>query len=572
MTIQRLWSEAVRRHANRPALGWVDAEPWTFGEVDRRVRTLQARFRNQGLAVGDRVALWAANHPGWGVVYLAVTTGPLTVVPILPDFSPTDTANVLIHGEVKVLVVGRTLAEAWNRWWAEAPDDKKTALADLRIEVLEDLMDEAVTAVVPEDPTLPRPTDSDLAALIYTSGTTGSPKGVMLTHNNLTSNVLAAAPIPKLKPGHRMLSVLPLAHTYECTLGFLIPMHEGVQVFYLAKPPAPAVLLPALASVRPQAMLTVPLFIEKIFRQKILPSLDHGLVRVLRRVPGIGWILLRIAGGKLKKTFGGRIHFFGIGGAALAPEVAKFLHTAGFPYAIGYGLTETSPLVAGHLGVHLYSTGRILNGVQVKIAEPRNDQGAGEILVKGPNVMAGYYKDPVRTAEVLDPEGWFKTGDLGVFDKKGHLFIKGRSKNLILGPSGENIYPESIEALFNQDQLVVESLVLQSGQDLVAKVVVNHESLQSHLGAWADRQGKTLAAWGDDVGKALDAYLTEMKHKINQQLARFSRVSRVEVQKEPFEKTATLKIKRYLYAHPAAEKPARRGKDKNKQVDQVPRT
>jgi long-chain acyl-CoA synthetase len=314
-------------------------------------------------------------------------------------------------------------------------------------------------------------------------------------------------------------------------------------------------------------MLTVPLFIEKIFRQKIQPGLNHGPVRVLRKVPGLGWLLLRIAGGKLKKTFGGRIHFFGIGGAALAPEVAKFLHVAGFPYAIGYGLTETSPLVAGHLGVHLYSTGRILNGIQVKIGEPRNDQGAGEILVKGPNVMAGYYKDPVRTAEVFDADGWFKTGDLGLFDRKGHLFIKGRSKNLILGPSGENIYPESIEALFNQDQLVVESLVLQSGQELVAKVVVNHDSLHDHLGAWAARQGKSLATWGGDAGKALEAYLADMKQQINQQLARFSRVTRVEVQKEPFEKTATLKIKRYLYSQPPAGKPARRGKGKKEAGD-----
>lgn len=547
MTIHTLWSQAARRHADLPFLGWVDGTPWTFREVDQRIRSLQNRFRNQGLVPGDRVALWAANHPGWGVVYLSVTTGPLVVVPILPEFTPADTANVLIHGEVKVLVLGRSLAEGWSRWLADAPTDKKSALEGLHIEILEDLV-EGPADSVEADPTLPRPSSSDLAALIYTSGTTGSPKGVMLTHNNLCTNVVAAAPLPLFGPGDRMLSVLPLAHTYECTLGFLIPMHVGVQISYLAKPPAPAVLLPALASVRPHAMLTVPLFMEKIYRQKVLPGLNHGPVRRLRKIPGIGWLLLRIAGAKLKKTFGGRIRFFGVGGAPLAPDVAQFLHVSGFPYAIGYGLTETSPLVAGHLKEHLYSTGRVLQDVEVKIAEPRNQQGAGEILVRGPNVMAGYYKDPVRTAEVLSADGWFRTGDLGLFDKKGHLYIKGRSKNLILGPSGENIYPEAIEALLNQDRLIVESLVLQRGQDIVAKVVVNMENLQDQLRDWATHKGKDLAAWGEDTSQALDAYLADLREQINRQLARFSRLSFVEFQFEPFEKTATLKIKRYLYA------------------------
>ena len=548
MTIYSLWTEAVRRHAGLPALGWVGSDPWTFDEVDRRVRTLQARFRHQGLVSGDRVALWAANHPGWGVVYLAVTTGPLTVVPILPEFTPSDTATVLVHGEVKVLVIGRSLAEAWKKWYAEAPEDRKAALGNLRLEILEDLVEGPAAPVVEPDLTLPRPSESDLAALIYTSGTTGCPKGVMLTHANLTSNVVSAAPIPGFVPGDKMLSVLPLAHTYECTLGFLIPMHVGVHVSYLTKPPAPAVLLPALAAVRPHAMLTVPLFIEKIYRQKVLPGLNRGLLRVLRKVPGLGWVFTRLAGAKLMKTFGGRVKFFGIGGAPLAPEVARFLHRAGFPYAIGYGLTETSPLVAGHLGVRLYSTGRVLDGVRVKIGEPRDLRGAGEILVKGPNVMAGYYKDPEKTAEVFTSDGWFRTGDLGLFDAHQHLHIKGRSKNLILGPSGENIYPEAIEALINQDSLVVESLVLQRGQDIVAKVVVNYEVLQDHLKEWAARQGKSLAAWGGDVGKALEAYLADLKQQIHQQLARFSRVTCLEVQVEPFEKTATLKIKRYLYA------------------------
>ena len=535
MTIDQLWAQANQDHQALPALGWVGESAWTYGEVAFRVRSLQALW-GPSLTRGDRVALWAPNHPGWGVVYLAVTTGPWVVVPILPEFTPRETANVLIHSGARVLVAGRALSEVWRRWLDEASEEVRRSLADLRVEVLEDLIGAPGPGSLPEISTLGKPDVTDLAALVYTSGTTGASKGVMLTHGNLTSNVLAAAPIPGLNAGDRMLSVLPLAHTYECTIGFLIPLHKGCHISYLTKPPSPTVLLPALALVRPHAMLTVPLFMEKIYRSKVRPGLTHGLVGVLARVPGIHGILVRIAGARLKKTFGGRIKFFGIGGAPLAPEVAKFLHEAGFPVAIGYGLTETSPLVAGHLGCRLYSTGRPLDGVRVRISEPRDSQGAGEIQVKGPNVMAGYYRDPGRTSEVFTEDDWLKTGDLGVFDHKGHLHIKGRSKNVILGPSGENIYPEAIEALINQDRLVLESLVLQRGQEIVAKVVLNYELLQ-----------ELFNEWGGDTGRALEGHLTDLKQQINQQLAHFSRLSLFEVQSEPFEKTATLKIKRYLY-------------------------
>jgi long-chain acyl-CoA synthetase len=524
MTIHRLWTEAARRHADLPALGWADGDPWTFREVDRRVRALRGEFQRAGLAAGDRIALWSPNHPGWGVVYLAVTTGANVVVPLLPDFSPTDAANVLLHAGARALVLGRNLGEVWSRWLAAAPEALRAPLAELRVWILEDLI-EASAVVPPAEGAVAEPAPGDLAALVYTSGTTGAPKGVMLTHDNLTSNVVAAAPIVGFVPGERILSVLPLAHTYECTLGFLIPLHEGIHVGYLSKPPAPAVLVPLLASFRPHAMLTVPLLMEKIYRSKVRPLLNRPLVKILRKVPGVDWLLCRLVGTKLKKIFGGRLKFFGVGGAALAPDVASFLHRAGFPYAIGYGLTETSPLVAGHLKVRLYSTGRVLTGVQVKIAEPRNEQGAGEILVKGPNVMAGYYHDPERTAEVFTPDGWFKTGDLGLF-RKDHLFIKGRSKNLILGPSGENIYPEAIEALLNQNRLVLESLVLQRGAEIVAKVVLE----------------------GEHTAEAIEAHLVELRSQINEQLSRFSRLSFLEHQSVPFEKTATLKIKRYLYA------------------------
>jgi long-chain acyl-CoA synthetase len=518
MTIQRLWADTVGRHADLPALGWAGEDSWSFAEVDRRVKSVQARFVVRPLPHGAKIAIWSANHPGWGVSYLAVTTGPWTAVPLLPDWSAREASNAVVHGDVSLLIVSRALFETWKSWTASGGGE---ALRTVPVEVLEDLIEADDPPVQVREPDV-----SALAALIYTSGTTGAPKGVMLTQNNIASNVCSAAPIVRFRPGERMLSVLPLAHTYECSMGFLVPMHAGVQVSYLSKPASAAVLLPALEQVRPHAMLTVPLFMEKIYRQRVAPVLQHGLGGVLSRFPGVGSLLARIAGLKIRRLFGGRLRFFGIGGAPLAPEVARFLHRARFPYAIGYGLTETSPLIAGHLKEHLYSTGRVLSGVTVRIAEPHNEQGAGEIQVRGPNVMAGYYKDEARTREVMTADGWFRTGDLGSFDRGGHLHIRGRSKNLILGPSGENIYPEAIEALINQHEHVVESLVFQRGKDIVAKVVLS--------------DGMTVEKHSD--------FLAALLSHVNCQLARFSRLSLFEVHEQPFEKTATLKIKRYLYA------------------------
>ncbi len=519
MTIHRLWSDAVARHAARPALGWVGGDAWTFAETHQRVQALQTNFAERGLRPGAKVALWSANQPAWGAAYLAITTGPWTAVPFLPDWTPREVANALLHGEVSLLIVSRALFETWSAW--ESPPELRAVL-QISVAILEDLIELAAGKA----PALPLPQPSDLAALIYTSGTTGTPKGVMLTHGNLVSNVFSAVPLSGFRPGQRMLSILPLAHTYECTIGLLLPMSEGLQVSYLTKPASPAVLLPALAEVRPHALLTVPLFMEKIYRQRVAPVLAHGLGGVLSRIPLLGGLLARLAGAKILRLFGGRLHIFAIAGAPLAPEVARFLHRAKFPLAIGYGLTETSPLVAGHLNVHLYSTGRVLTGVQVRIAEPLNEQGAGEIQVKGPNVMAGYYKDEARTREVMTPDGWFRTGDLGSFDRDGHLYIRGRLKNLILGPSGENIYPEAIEALLNENEHVVESLVLQRGQEIVAKVVLGE---------------------GVEPERHPD-YLAHLRSHVNRHLARFSRLSLCEAQDSPFEKTATLKIKRYLYA------------------------
>lgn len=549
-TLYELWNASLAAHADRPFLGFVGEGPWTFADTGDRIRALQTWLAAQGLKSGDRVALYAPNSPAWGAAYLALTAGGLTAVPILADFHPREVYTILEHGEVKALLAGASLQPALQAWRQAQKPAWSGPEWDLAGTVEEASAQAGLGAQSPgpsgpaEPLALPAawkpPEEEDLAALIYTSGTTGASKGVMLSHRNIVSNVLAAQSIPPMEPGDEFLSVLPMAHTYECTLGFLIPCIGGCRVHYLTKPAAPAVLLPALASVRPHLMLTVPLLIEKVYKAKVQPVLSKPVMGVLTKIPGLGQLLHRVIGKKLMTSFGGRLKFFGIGGAALDPTVEKFLRKAGFPYAIGYGLTETAPLLAGTRAfLQPYrSTGPVLSGVQMRLAEVNPTTGEGEIQVQGPNVMQGYYKNPELTAEVMTADGWFRTGDLGLI-KKGMVFIRGRLKNVILGPSGENIYPEALEALINQDPYVLESLVLQLGKELVAKVVLNTEALKENL--------SHLPGHFTDLKEAAAAYLHKLHESVNHQLARWSRISKVEEQKEPFEKTPTMKIKRFLY-------------------------
>ncbi len=374
----------------------------------------------------------------------------------------------------------------------------------------------------------------------------------MLTHRNILSNAIACRSIIVLRRTDFLLSILPLAHTYEFTIGFVIPLLAGSSVHYLDRPPSATALLPALKTVRPTIMLSVPLVIEKIYRSSIKPALE-GMS--LYRINAIRPILEKLAGLKLKKTFGGRLRFFGIGGAPLAADVERFLKTAGFPYAIGYGLTETSPLLAGcnPARTRLRSTGPALHGVSIRIADPRPDTGEGEIQARGDSIFKGYFNDPVRTADSFTADGWFKTGDLGFMDSKGFLHVRGRLKTMILGASGENIYPEEIEAIINRSPYVNESLVYSDESGLTALIHLKPEALENLEARLKDgiegaedvavKLGHAVA----DAEKAATALLERIKKEANAKLASFSRIGKVRIQKEPFEKTPTQKIKRFLY-------------------------
>jgi long-chain acyl-CoA synthetase len=332
----------------------------------------------------------------------------------------------------------------------------------------------------------------------------------------------------------------------ENTLGLLLPLFHGASTYYLRKPPVPSVLLPALQEVKPTKMLVVPLVIEKIFKGKIYPQLQKSpITRVLYKIPVMRKLLHKVAGRKLLKTFGGELEFFGIGGAKLDTTVERFLIEAGFPYAIGYGLSETSPLLAGSTTKtpRLGSTGKALQGVKLRLADVDHTTGEGEIQAQGPNVMQGYYKNPEVTSQVFTSDGWFRTGDLGAFDKDGTLRIKGRIKNMIVGASGENIYPEEIESLINRMRYVVESLVVEKKGKLVALIHLNMEEIEHQY----QNMKHDAELFAEKINHKRHEILKEIQEKVNAQVNKFSKLQQVMFHKEPFEKTPTQKIKRFLY-------------------------
>jgi len=543
LTLSSLFAESLRKFGKAPAYGFAGENTISFEEAGKKIRALSAFLESAGILPGDRVAILSTNMPNWPLAYFSVTFMGAVVVPVLPDFSMTEVANVLGHSGAKAIFMSTGLL---SRLEEKRPENLKTGILIEDFSVIFSERDslkfdpEAIPAADYEVG------EEDLASIIYTSGTTGRSKGVMLTHKNISFNAQKGKEIQHIDENDRFLSVLPLSHTYENTLGLILPLLCGSCVYYLRKPPTPPVLLPALEMVKPTVMLTVPLIIEKVYYNKILPVFtDKLIIRLLYKIPVIRKKLNRIAGTKLYKTFGGELKFFGIGGAKLNKRVEKFLLEAGFPYAVGYGLTETSPLLAGAnpSNTVFYSTGPAINGVELKINNPDVRTGEGEIWARGPNIMKGYYREPEMTAEVLTPDGWFRTGDLGVFDKNNNLYIKGRLKNMIVGASGENIYPEEIESVINNFRFVVESLVVQQKGKLVALVHINMEELEkkyAHL-------KQDMADKADKFEERKQEILAELKEYVNSNVSKFSQINRVVLQQVPFQKTATLKIKRYLY-------------------------
>ena len=540
LTLPFLFAKAVEKFGTYNAMALVGEKPMTYNDINRQINGLMRFLEDLDIQQGDKVAILSTNLPNWGIAYFAVTFMGAVAVPLLPDFLPSEIENILNHSEAKAIFYSEKLISKIDQI---QPGNLKYRI---RIEDFSLFTGDQNSGAFNAGSVCNQSykvEEDDLAAIIYTSGTTGSSKGVMLTHKNICFTAENAQCVRIVHENDRFLSILPMSHTYENTLGFVMPLLKGTCVYYLGKQPTPSVLLPALLEVKPTMMFAVPLIIEKIYRNRILPAFTKKWpVRQLYKVPFIRKKLHEIAGKKLMQTFGGEINFFGIGGAKLDKTVEQFLIEAKFPYSIGYGLTETSPLLAGMkvFDSRLQSTGTAITGVELKINNPDPKSGEGEIWAKGPNVMKGYYKEPELTSEVITAEGWFKTGDLGKFDKDKFLYIRGRLKNIIIGASGENIYPEEIESVINNYPDVIESLVVHQKGRLVALVHLNMEELQTKYSELIEKGSK-------QAEQKLNEVLKEIQYYINQNVNKFSQVQIIQNHNEPFEKTATQKIKRYLY-------------------------
>ena len=533
-TLYEILNNSVKNFSERIAFSLWRGASYTYKQVSEKVAEVQELLRSAGLKKGDKVVLLSSNMPNWGVCYFAITTGGYTVVPVLPDFTSADLDRIVEHSEAKAMCVSDKLFTKISK---EVSAKMNIVIRTKNLSIL--------SQNVKEEGELTIPQPEDLAALIYTSGTTSAPKGVMLTHYNLASQMWLIDPLFLVREDDIFLSVLPMAHTYECTLGLILAFHHGAHVVYLDKAPTVSVLLPALKEVRPTIMLTVPLIIEKIYKGKVKKQFtSSGFMRALYGVGFIRRYLHRIAGKKLAKTFGGRIRFFGIGGAKLDSEVEQFLLESKFIYDIGYGLTETAPLLAGAVDdmVRHGSTGPILKGIEYRL-ENINDEGIGELVVKSPSQMQGYYKNPEATASAFTEDGFFRTGDLCCFDKDGWLYIKGRSKNMILGPSGENIYPEDIENVLNSHVFISEALVTEDNGKLVALVHFDTEALEARYADLVDTWHKKK----HEFTLFKEGLMNDIKQYVNERVNRYSKITDVVEQEEEFERTPSKKIRRFLY-------------------------
>ena len=546
-TLQGILLKSFFDFKNEPAIGFVGSNDLTYGDLKERVEQQIFRLAKIGIRPGDKVAIVGSNSVNWVISYFSVLSMGATAVPVLPDFTTEEVSNVIIHSEARLVYVTARLAKKVNQ---EARQSiTRMILLDNFGDIELDTPDEDLHKAEPYSPQGSLSIDhfdvkpDDLASIIYTSGTTGNSKGVMLTHFNLVTNIDQCAAIEPLDKGEVFLSILPLSHTLENTVGLLLPISSGALIKYLERPPSAAALLPALGKVRPTYLLSVPMVMEKIFKVQVRGRFNKSpLLKRVYRIPVARKVLHRIAGKKLYETFGGRLKFFGIGGAKLDASTERFLVEGKFPYAIGYGLTETSPLAAGD-GVEYSkyrSTGRPVKSLELIINEPDPKTGEGEIWVRGDNVMKGYYKEPGLTAMVLTRDGWFRTGDLGYLDNDNYLFIKGRLKNVIVGASGENIYPEEIESVINRFRHVLESVVVERQGKLVALVHFNLEELEEQFRHMKDEAIKHIEATKEKL-------LVELRDYVNSRVNSFSRIQSAVVQEVPFEKTATKKIKRYLY-------------------------
>ena len=537
-TIIRKWSDLAMKDLD-------GATQYTYGDLAAQIARLHTTFRLLGIKEGDKIALCGRNCSNWGVIFLAVEAYKAVAVSILPDFTGEGVENLVNHSESKLLYTGPNVLKKIDA--KNMPSLNALVLMDdfsLQFAANEEVteayakVDAAFAEEYPEGfgkEHVNYPTDNidELALINYTSGTTSSPKGVMITHKNLSGNIdFACKRIPH-QPGDKMVSMLPIAHMFGLMFEFLYQVCDGAEVYFLTKAPAPSTLMKAFAQVKPFMILTVPLVIEKIIKGKVLPIINKPVMKVLWNTPGIKSLLHKKISNTLLQAFGGQLRYLIIGGAALNEEVEKCMHDMHFMYCVGYGMTECAPLVT-YEDWYKYayrSCGKGIVGMELRIDSDDPTKKEGELQVRGVNVMAGYYKNEQATKETFTEDGWMRTGDLGIIDKDGNLFLRGRSKNMLLSPNGQNIYPEEIEDKLNSLPLVTESVVVDREHKLVALV-------------YADPAGMKPEVMN---GKTVEQVMADNLVKLNKVMPNYSQVTAIELVEKEFEKTPKRSIKRFMY-------------------------
>ncbi|MGV8092049.1 MAG: AMP-binding protein [Mangrovibacterium sp.] len=535
-----LYQQSFIQNRNFKVFTDYEGESYTYEEAAGLISKIQQFFAKGGIVPGDKVALLGRNSSNWGIAFLATVTYGAVAVPVLPDFNPVDIHHIITHSESRFLFVADSFLEKLNREDLAGLDgvislntfapvflktnDLTSAWANASREAKNFSVESFRLKELPSE---------QMCVISYTSGTSGFTKGVMLSAGNLLSNLVFARDHMPLKAGDRIVSFLPMAHVFGLLFEFLFPVTLGCHITFLTKAPTPPVIVKAFREVKPQLILSVPLVIEKIYKKQIQPKLETPVMRFLMRTPGISMIIKQKVKQKLIETFGGQFFEIVIGGAALNSEVESFFRKLNFPFTIGYGMTECAPLISYDAWntTRPFSAGKLVDRMEIRIDSPDPYNQVGEILVKGENVMLGYYKNEEATRQTIDEEGWLHTGDLGVIDSNNYIYIKGRCKNMLLGPSGQNIYPEEIEIKVSNQPFVSECVVVDREGKLVALVFPDAESMQEH-----------------QIEQDQLALIMETNRQtINRDLPKYSQISRIELVSKEFEKTPKRNIRRYKY-------------------------
>ena len=542
----KFFEDSVKQNWDLPAFTDYQGTTLTYADVARKIEKIHIIFEKTGIQKGDKIALIGKNSSTWAVAFIATVSYGAVLVPILHDFKPDNVHHIVNHSDARVLFAGDSIWENLNEShmrgvkciisltdFSILHENTPFSVKEIRDRVKELFDEKYPNGLTPQMISYHKDQPEELALINYTSGTSGFSKGVMLPYRSLWSNIVFAYGVIPLKPGDNMVTILPLAHAYGAAFEFLFQFTVGCHIHFLTRTPSPKIILDAFAEIRPRVVLAVPLIIEKIYRKSVLDALKRPSLRILLKVPIIDRRILNKIKQKLTKVFGDNFIEVIIGGASLNPEVELFLRNIGFRYTVGYGMTECGPIITydSWKTNRLHSPGKAVVNMEVKIDSPDPQNEVGEILVKGENVMLGYYKNEEATKQAIDADGWLHTGDLGVIDKDGYLYIKGRSKNMILGSSGQNIYPEEIEARINNLSFVQESLVVEQNQKLIALIFPDFDA--------ADKAGYS----NEDLERVMETNRVE----INKVLPSFCQITKVKLYPEEFEKTPKKSIKRFLY-------------------------